>query len=172
MSSARDKIGGLVKKTAIKNVLRGIVFGGLYVVITIIIPFITFTWIQYITICGIEIGYTRERYEQIIYWVAAYGLIISGCAFFAYSSPKQSIRRGVFSLVQILLNCLYIWSYKFSGATEASFTLVGWGDLSVNVTQMILMYLGIYFLLIILKIYDLSDFVINREKIRLERRKF
>jgi len=45
------------------------------------------------------------------------------------------------------------------------------GFLSLNLQQMVLVYLGIYFLTIILKIYDVIDFTINREKIRNERMK-
>ena len=95
--------------------------------------------------------------------------MISGCAFFNYSSPKGSIRKAFFALIQILLNCIYIWSYKFSGATEISFEIFTIGNLSVDFSQMILLYMGIYFLTIILKVYDLVDFTLNREKIREKR---
>ncbi|MFX1256709.1 MAG: hypothetical protein ACFFAN_02535 [Promethearchaeota archaeon] len=172
MSTSKKKISRILNKTAFKNMMRGAFFTAIYITTTIIIPFLTFTWIRYLTIRGIEIGITQKRYEQIVFWVAALGLVISGCAFFTYSSPKQSIRRGIFSLLQIILNCFYIWSYKFSGATEVDFVLIDYGYMSIDLTEMILIYLGVYFLTIILKIYDLGDFIINRDKIREERRKF
>ena len=95
--------------------------------------------------------------------------MISGCAFFNYSSPKQSVRKGIFALIQIILNCLYIWSYKFSGATEVNFTIFTIGNLSIDFSQMVVLYMGIYFLTIVLKVYDLVDFTLNREKIREKR---
>lgn len=153
----------------VKNMFRGILFTGIYLTTTIIIPFLTFTWVKELSVLEIPVVMNQLEYERIIFWISAFGLLICGCAFFNYSSPKQSIRKGTFALIQILLNCLYIWSYKFSGATEISFELYTIGDLSINFSQMILLYMGIYFLTIILKVYDLGDFILNREKIREKR---
>lgn len=153
-----------------KNIIRGFVFTLIYITTTIIIPYLTFSWVQNLSIFGIiDIEMTQAQYERIIFWVVAFGLIVSGSAFFAYSSPPQSIRGGVFALIQIILNCFYIWSYKFSGATEIQFDIVDMGFFYLDLQQMILMYLGIYLFLILLKTYDIIDFVVNREKIR-ERR--
>ena len=84
----------------------------------------TFSWIRSLEVEGVEIDIYQKRYKAIIYWLVAFGLIISGTAFFAYSSPAQSIRRGFFSMIQIILNCFYLWSYKFSGALEVEFELI------------------------------------------------
>jgi len=160
---------------ATKNMIRGTIYTSVYVVTTIIIPFLLFNWVRNLQIPLVgEITLTQENYENIIFWILAFGLIISGCAFFSYSSPKQSIRRAVFALIQVIVNCLYLWSYKFSGATEIlfNFTISGYtGFLSLNLQTMVLVYMGVYFLTIILKIYDLIDFSINRKKIRENRMK-
>ena len=156
-------------ETWMKNMLRGAIFTAVYIVTTIVIPFLTFSWIRTLTINGKELEIYKDTWEQILFWIVAFGLIISGSAFFAYSSPKQSIRRGVFSLIQIILNCFYLWSYKFSGALEVELILVDIGMIYINLQQLILLYLGIYFLTVILKTYDLVDFIINREKIRMDR---
>jgi len=160
---------------ATKNMIRGTIYTSVYVVTTIIIPFLLFNWVRNLQIPLVgEISLTQENYENIIFWILAFGLIISGCAFFSYSSPKQSIRRAIFALIQVIVNCLYLWSYKFSGATEIlfNFTLSGYtGFLSLNLQTMVLVYMGVYFLTIVLKIYDLIDFSINRKKIRENRMK-
>ena len=160
---------------ATKNMIRGTIYTSVYVVTTIIIPFLLFNWVRNLQIPLVgEITLTQENYENIIFWILAFGLIISGCAFFSYSSPKQSIRRAVFALIQVIVNCLYLWSYKFSGATEIlfNFTISGYtGFLSLSLQTMVLVYMGVYFLTIILKIYDLIDFSINRKKIRENRMK-
>lgn len=157
------------------NLLKGIIFMGVYIATTMVIPFFTFTWIKEIQVLGVAIVLEQTEYERIIFWISAFGLLISACAFFNYSSPKQSIRKGVFALVQILLNCLYIWSYKFSGATEVKFEIMfeitNVGFIAINVQNMVMLYMGIYFLTIILKGYDLVDFVANRDKIRQKRYK-
>jgi hypothetical protein len=157
------------------NILKGIIYMGVYLTTTMIIPFLTFTWINEIQVLGVSIVLEQLEYERIIFWISAFGLLISACAFFNYSSPKQSIRKGTFALIQILLNCLYIWSYKFSGATEVKFEIVfeitNVGFIAIDVQNMVMLYMGIYFLTILLKGYDLIDFVINREKIRQKRYK-
>ena len=153
----------------VKNITRGIIYALIYIIVTIIVPYFTFTIIKNIKIAEVELTIEQVKYNQIIFWVFAFGLIISGCAFFAYSSPKNTIRRAVFSLIQIILNCFYVWSYKFSGAMDVEFIVVGLGDLIINLEQMILVYLGIYFLTILLRIYDVVDFSVNRFKIREEK---
>ncbi|MFX0142169.1 MAG: hypothetical protein ACFFDN_51500, partial [Candidatus Hodarchaeota archaeon] len=151
-----------------KNMVRGVIFMMMYVISTLIIPIITFSVIRTIDVSafGITVNLAQESYAQIIYWILALGLIICGFAFFTFSSPKQSIRRGFSALVQVFLNCLYIWSYKFSGATDIRFEILGLGGLTIDIANLVMVYLGIYFLLIIIKLYDFIDFIVNRKKIR------
>ena len=156
---------------AVKNMVKGFIYSAIYVVTTIVIPLATFSWIRSMVVQGFPLDFEQQDYESIIFWLTAFGLIISGCAFFKYSSPKQSIRKGVFALIQVLVNCLYLWSYKFSGAAEINFVIIDFGFFSLNLQQMILVYMGIYFLTIVLKAYDIIDFTINREKIREDRMK-
>ncbi len=154
---------------AVKNMVRGFLFTGIYVVFTIVIPLITFTLL--FNIEGLPIEWEKQDQQNITFWLTAFGLLVSGFAFFKYSSPKQSIRKGIFALIQVIINCLYLWSYRFSGAAEITFIIVDYGFFSLSLAQMILIYMGIYFLTIILKVYDVIDFTINREKIRENRMK-
>ena len=156
---------------SVKNMVKGFIYSSIYVVTTIVIPLVTFSWIRSMVVQGFPLNFEQQDYESVIFWLTAFGLIICGCAFFKYSSPKQSIRKGVFALIQVLVNCLYIWSYKFSGAAEINFVILNFGFFSLNLQQMILVYMGIYFLTIVLKAYDIIDFTINREKIREDRMK-
>ena len=155
------------------NITKGVIFMSVYIVTTMVIPYFTFTFIKNMQLLGVDIVLEQQNYERIIYWVSAFGLLISSTAFFNYSSPKQSIRKGTFALIQIILNCLYIWSYKFSGATEVRFEIVievvNIGYISVNVENMLMLYMGVYFLTIILKGYDFFDFLLNRKTIREKR---
>jgi hypothetical protein len=171
MSFSKDKVMKSLENARIKNMVRGGLFAAIYFTTTIIIPFLTFNWVRTIQVEGIKLDAYQEQVNRIIFYVWAFGLLISGTAFFAYSSPPQSIRRGVFALIQIILNCLYLWSYKFSGALEVELELVDLGTIAINLQQMILVYMGIYFLTVILKAYDLIDFVLNREKIKYDRGK-
>ena len=161
---------------ASKNMIRGTILASVYIVMTLVVPFLTFTWIKNLgAVEGSDIAITMSdsRYNTIIFWVMAFGLLISGVAFFTYSSPSQSIRRGIFALIQIIINCLYLWSYKFSGATEVILDISAGGNegsFGLNLAAMVTVYLGIYFLTIILKTYDLIDFTVNRDKIRAKRR--
>ncbi|MFX1376752.1 MAG: hypothetical protein ACFFA0_13160 [Promethearchaeota archaeon] len=154
---------------ATKNMIKGFLFTGVYVFFTIVIPLVTFTLV--FSIEGLPLEWEKQDQENITFWLLAFGLIASGLAFFKYSSPKQSIRKGIFALIQVIVNCLYIWSYQFSGATEIKFNIIEFGFFTLNLSQMILIYMGIYFLTIVLKVYDIFDFTINREKIRENRMK-
>ena len=169
MSLMKKKIKMKMENARIKNMVRGAIFAAIYILITIIIPFITFSWVMSLEVEGLELELYEERYLQILFYVVAFGLLISGTAFFGYSSPSQSIRRGIFSLIQIILNLFYLWSYKFSGALEVELTIVKLGIVEINLQQLILTYMGIYFLTVILKTYDLIDFIINRNKIKFKR---
>ncbi|MFX1337322.1 MAG: hypothetical protein ACFFDK_01790 [Promethearchaeota archaeon] len=171
MSFTKDRVIKQLENAKIKNIIRGTLIAAIYFTSTVLIPFWTFSWIKTIHVEGVELQAYKHQVNLILFYVWAFGLIISGTAFFAYSAPKQSVRRGVFALIQIILNCLYLWSYKFSGALEIEFELVDLGIITVNLQQMILLYMGIYFLTVILKAYDLVDFVVNREKIKYERGK-
>ncbi len=157
------------------NIVKGIIFMCVYIGTTMVIPFLTFTWVKEVQLLGVAIVLTQHDYEKIIFWISAFGLLISSTAFFNYSSPKQSIRKGTFAMVQIILNCLYIWSYKFSGATEIRFEIVfeiaNIGFISINVQNMVMLYMGVYFLTILLKGYDFFDFLLNRKTIREKRYK-
>ncbi|MHA2393999.1 MAG: hypothetical protein ACXAEX_18860 [Promethearchaeota archaeon] len=152
--------------------VRGFLYTTIYIVITIVVPLVLFSLVTEISVSlGMVIRWEQQDYYNITFWLIAFGMIVSGLAFFKYSSPKQSIRKAVFAFIQLLVNCLYIWSYKFSGATELEFVITGYGYFSLDLSQMILIYLGIYFLTIVLKIYDIIDFTVNREKIRENRMK-
>jgi len=157
------------------NIVKGLIFMCVYIGTTMVIPFLTFTWVKEVQILGVAIVLTQHDYEKIVFWISAFGLLISSTAFFNYSSPKQSIRKGTFAMVQIILNCLYIWSYKFSGATEIRFEIVfeiaNLGFISINVENMVMLYMGVYFLTILLKGYDFFDFLLNRKTIRKKRYK-
>jgi hypothetical protein len=156
---------------AVKNMVKGFIYGGIYSVITIVIPLLTFSWLRQMVIQGFPLTFEQQDYQNVVFWLIAFGLVISGIAFFTYSSPKKSIRRAVFALIQVLVNCLYLWSYKFSGAAEIEFVILNFGYFSLNIQQMILIYMGIYFLTIVLKVYDIIDFTINRKRIREDRMK-
>jgi len=153
------------------NMIRGLIFTMVYVVVTIVVPLITFSLLFNLVVQGLPLDFEQQDFQNILFWVVSFGLIISGCAFLKFSSPKQSIRRAVFAVIQVFVNCLYIWSYKFSGVSDIAFLILGVGSFTLNIQQMILMYLGIYFLTIVLKVYDIFDFTINREKIRENRMK-
>ncbi len=154
---------------AVKNMVRGFIFTGVYVLFTLAIPLTLFTLL--FSIEGLPFEWEQIDQHNILFWLTAFGLLASGFAFFKYSSPKQSIRKGIFALIQVIINCLYLWSYKFSGASEIKFIIIDYGFFTLDISQMILIYMGVYFLTIVLKIYDIFDYTINREKIRENRMK-
>jgi len=108
MSFIRTKLEKTFGQKRISNLLMGIFFASLYFIATVLVPYLTFTWLMALEIEGAEIEITASQYNKIIYWIIALGSIITATAFCTHSSPPQSIRKGVFSLIQIFFNCLYI----------------------------------------------------------------
>ena len=93
---------------AVKNMIKGFIFTGIYAVFAIVLPLVLFTLIFSIEFLQFE----QQDQNNIKFWLVAFGLLVSGLAFFKYSSPKQSIRKAIFALIQVIVNCLYIWSYR------------------------------------------------------------
>lgn len=171
MSYIRTKLERTFGPRGVNNVLRGTLFASLYFIATVLIPYLTFTWLMALEIEGAEIEITASQYNKIIYWIIALGSIITATAFCTHSSPLQSIRKGILSLIQIILNCLYIWSYKYSGALDLNIELIDFGIIALNLTQLIIVYLGVYFFTIIIKSYNLIYYILNKDDIRFKRGK-
>jgi hypothetical protein len=151
--------------------LRGFIYTTIYAVVTLVLPMILFSWLHQLTAQGLPLGFDQQEYQNLMFWITAFGLIICGCAFFTHSSPKKSIRRACFALIQVIVNGLYIWSYRLSGATNIEMNIGNVAFFALDLSQMILLYMGIYFLTIVLKVYDIIDFSVNRKKIRENRMK-
>ena len=79
---------------AVKNMVRGFIFTGVYVLFTLAIPLTLFTLL--FSIEGLPFEWEQIDQHNILFWLTAFGLLVSGFAFFKYSSPKQSIRKGIF----------------------------------------------------------------------------
>ena len=56
----------------IGNIVKGIIYMGVYIVTTMVIPFLTFTWVRELSILGVEIVLTQHDYENIIFWIVRY----------------------------------------------------------------------------------------------------
>lgn len=151
-------------KQGIKNILSGLVWAAFYFVTLILIPSYTFEALQSYTVSGVTIAIPTQQYEKLTFWIGNLGMVIVGLGFFAHSSPKRSIRKAVLGLLKIFVNALYIWVYKFSGVTVLTFDFSDPGVygavVSVDFSTIVMMLMGVFFLNIILAIYDLLDFAI------------
>ncbi len=156
---------------AAKNVIIGSLKSVIYVSFTLIIPLLTFSYIRHLEIpdMGVSITLADDAYFTIIFWLTAFGVLTSGCAFFKYTAPKESVRRGLLGLIQIIVNCLYVWSYKFSGASTVIFLVEQYGIIIIDLSAVIKVYLGVYFLLICLRLFDFIDFLAHRGDIQINR---
>ena len=159
-------------KTALKNMIRGVLVTVGYVISLIIVPYQMFSFLQTIDLSqlgNITLNYTAELIQQIQYTILAYGMMCCACAFLMFSSPSKSIRRAIFSVVLLFFNCLYIWSFVYSGASEIVANIPGFATISLSFIGMVFLTLGAQFLKVIIKIYDLIDFTINRKSIQEKR---
>lgn len=143
------------------NLAKGAAAAVYQAIMLIIIPIFTFDYIRNIQLAGISVGMTPEGFEKISFYIVNIGLIVVALAFFSASSPKRTIRKGIVNILKIFFNAIYIWSYKFSGATVVVLDFVTGVDFSgrvtIDFTTMAFMVIGVVFLNIILAIIDIID---------------
>ena len=171
MSYVRQKLEKTFGPTGTRNLINGLMVSALYFTATILIPFLTFYSIMALDIEGTEIEITESKYQKIIYWIIAIGSIITATAFCTHSAPPQSIRKGTLSIIQVILNCLYVWSYQISGALDLNIELVDFGIITLNLTQLIIVYLGVYLFTVLIKVINLISFISKKDEIRFKRGK-
>lgn len=154
-----------------KNITRGLIVMTIYIFTTIVIPYITFDFVTNLSIPitdtqTVDITMAQGDVDAIFYWLISLGLVISGLAFFSQSSPRKSRRAVIFSILQVLANGFYLWSYKFSGAAVLELTIIDLGIVQLDLIEMLSLYLGSYSLVIITKLWKLAevDYYSRQEK--------
>jgi hypothetical protein len=158
-------------KQPVKNVLRGVARATEYAVSSVLIPYLSFRYLRDLNVGGFPISVSNEQYDTIIFWITAIGLITVAAAFGVGSSPKRTPRKAVFLMIQTVANCIYIYSYKFSGAADYSMAIVGFGTISFSVGALLNLWMGVIFLKTALNLYDFIDAIIfqkKQKKLRLE----
>ena len=161
---------------AAKNIIRGLIVMGIYITTTIVIPIFTFDFVTNLSIevvpgQTIDITMAQGDVDAIFYWLISLGLVISGLAFFSQSSPRKSRRAVIFSILQVLANGFYLWSYKFSGAAVLELQIVNLGVIQIDLIEMLSLYLGAYSLVIITKLWKLAEVDYYSRKDKGERKK-
>ncbi len=152
-----------------KNIFRGFIGMAIYMTTTMLIPALTFDYVDKMVIPIppdeiLDIEIAKGNIAVVIFWLVALGLTISGLAFFSWSSPKESRRKVVFSILLVFAHCLYLWSYKFSGATAFGVEIPGFGRVTFDFAGIVLLYLGAYALIIVAKIWKLIEVEFSKRK--------
>jgi len=161
-----------------KNLFRGFIGMAIYMTTTMLIPALSFDYVDKMEISIpptgqiLDIEIAKGGIAVVIFWLVALGLTISGLAFFTWSSPKDSRRKVVFSILLVFANCFYLWSYKFSGATAFGIQIPGLGRVTLDFVGMVLLYLGAYTLIIVAKIWKLIEVEFGKRKEKKEEKVF
>lgn len=152
-----------------KNIFRGFIGMAIYMTTTMLIPALTFDYVDKMVIPIppdeiLDIEIAKGNIAVVIFWLVALGLTMSGLAFFSWSSPKESRRKIVFSILLVVAHCFYLWSYKFSGATAFGVEIPGLGRVTFDFAGIVLLYLGAYALIIVAKIWKLIEVEFGKRK--------
>jgi hypothetical protein len=99
-----------------KRSFLGIISAGIHFSTKILLPMYIFTSLVGFTIVGINLGYTQEKVDYIIYYIFAFGIISTALSFFKASSPKHSIRKPVAEFLFLFVSMCYLYTYRLSGA--------------------------------------------------------
>ena len=129
----------------------------LYVVaFSVLLPMYTLTALTSLSINGINLTFGQQDYDVMILWLYRTGYLMAALAFFKASSPKYSKRRAWGNLLQNAAYVFYIFMFKFSGTSDI--TLTGSGIfISLDVTPLLVLYMGLVFLYVCLSIWELID---------------
>jgi hypothetical protein len=150
-----------------KRLLYALLRMSISLVMSIIIPLWLFGSVKNIPdILGMEITLEQQVYDSIVFWIIAIGMITVSLTFAKHSSPKRSPQRAIFGIFNIFANMFYIYSYKFSGASQLTYTIQNYGSIAFDVGVMLNLWMGLIFLKIILEVYDLVDGIIYQRNAR------
>ena len=105
-----------IGKERTKRILSGIGAAVTHYVSKITIPALIFGWLVGRSVGGINLGYTQNKIDVIIYFITAFGLVSTGLSFFKASSPKDSPRKAFAELIMYFWTACYIYTYRLSGA--------------------------------------------------------
>jgi hypothetical protein len=148
-------------------VFKGIATASIKAVTRMLIPYFTFKYISELEIMGIPIGLTNEQFNIIVFWITALGICSVACAFGKGASPKRSARKSLFFFGDIIIYCLYLWCYKFSGAASLTLTFE-FGSVMYDLSVMLQLWMGVVVFKMILATYDLIDGIIYTKKKKAE----
>ena len=148
-----------------KRILYALLRMSISLVLSIIVPLVLFGSVKNIPdILGMSITLEQQLYDSIVFWIISCGMLTISLTFAKFSSPKRSPQRAIFGIFNIFASCIYIYSYKFSGASQLSYSIQNYGSVSFDVGVMLNLWMGLIFLKIILEIYDLVDGIIYQRK--------
>ena len=102
--------------TIFKRLLSGSITTIIHIVFKILLPVYIFTTMVGFTIVGINLGYTQEKVDRIIYYIIAFGIVSAGLAFLKGTSPKHSIRKPIAEFLFYFVSICYLYTYRLSGA--------------------------------------------------------
>ncbi len=150
---------------AAKNIFSGIISAAIAITSYVIIPWLGLTAVKTLTLGeGIEIDYFRSHVDDILFYIIAMGIIQCGIAFAKGSSPKYSKRKAIFSLFNLLGAAAYSYIIKFSGLSRIPITLVGYGEIAVNLDAFVFFVFGIVVVNSLLAIFDLVVAIKDQRK--------
>jgi hypothetical protein len=139
-------------------ILKGILAAVIYFLTSIMLPLFIFQSLVGLSYGGMDFGLTQAQYEQISFWITALGLVGLATTFVSASSPKNSTRKAIMAIILIFVNVIYIYIYRYSGATNIVLNLDSMGFpaiITLDLANMVYMAMGLVALNLIVAIYDL-----------------
>lgn len=164
--------GGIIIEFRIsKQNLIKIVVIGLTLIITVFLPILGYLQFKNSLENDIDLGDLEARYDLIIVWIVIIGILITVCSYLIFSFPKYSVNRGILSLINSILDFIFICFYS-----QMSIIYIEIENLSItlNLMGVFILIIVIWSLFIFKNLFDLIDFKRNRayyDKIRRNQKK-
>ncbi|NMC07380.1 MAG: hypothetical protein GYA24_19350 [Candidatus Lokiarchaeota archaeon] len=150
---------------AAKNIFSGMIQSIVALATFIVVPWLGLTAVKTLDLgASISIQYFRDGIDDILFYIISIGLVMCALAFAKGSSPKYSKRKPVFSLLYLFGAACYSYIIKYTGLSRVPITLVGYGDIVVNLDAFVYFVFGIVVINSILTILDLIIVIADQRR--------
>lgn len=129
-------------------------------VLTVLIPILSYIYFKSSVTDDIDVGDFEAKYNIIIIWAVIFGMMITGCTYLTFNFPKYSIKRGITSLTQSILELIIILLFSQFRTIRISDNDV---ELIFDITGIFVVLITVCAIFIIKNLYDLIDFKINQK---------
>ena len=137
-------------------------------VLTILLPIINYIQFKNSLAEDVNLGGFETTYDGLIIWVVIVGIMITVSTYFIFEFPNNSIKRGSVSLMNSVLDVVFIYIFSYMSLINMTYTCQNncRKEITLNLTGVYMLLIIIMSLYVVKNAYDLIDYNINQKYYR------